>query len=780
MKFIVPRLRLRMSLSAALSTMMMTNVAFHVFLLCFLLFCTRHSNAYPDFIDTMSRQFFGLPDDSNQHQQHQQQYQQNPDPFSQMFGAHSQPVPSRPPPPPNHPHVQRRPNQPPQRQGYYAPQPVAYHQPHHPQTVAYHPQPHHPPQPHPSYDGPPAVPGHQQGFGQVKTEGNETKTEGLPRDGRKHPYPPHAQHRQHSVATEYHVKHPHQAVEYVHPPEAAVEYHHPQHAAVEYHHPPQAAVEYQPIPKHAVEYHHVPEQPVVEHHGTAIEIHSNPDHHPHHEHVEYHHAPEVEYHHYPTHKPKRFHFSFKETPDYKIVDKHLKLPPVKFRFHINPKITITSNTKDPLDKKHHDDEHDLEPYPPPDAFSDHHAPPSYSEHTIEHFTPKHHYPVVHHEATHYPVEHHAVQHHAVEHHAVQHYPVEHHEAQHYPVEHHVAPHPQPEYTYDLSRGHSHINPHRSSGHYEPTFKIKTRPIIFTEPPPTRPPTTTTRRTTTTTPRTTTTTTTTTARPRSRTRARLNARNPGFSVAFTQAPTTSTTSIARNGEVSDSTTPTSTTRRSISGTSSEREREDGTISARRDDQTTSTSTTTTTQPSTTTTTTTTTTTPKPTTTSTTTTTPKPTTTSTTTTTTTPRPTTTERPTSTTTTTTAAPPTSRFTPAEETTPRTTPTLNVDANEIDMRKDSDLPRRRPEPIREESSSSSESFSFENSESVKVIETTMLIDGKNQTVKFYYITQPVKLPLDVFQRVTGQKKSSSGMSVIKIRDKRSATDLYELQPIY
>ncbi|GFY47022.1 uncharacterized protein TNIN_344641 [Trichonephila inaurata madagascariensis] len=634
----------------------------------------------------MSRQFFGLPDDSNQRQQHQQQYQQNPDPFSQMFGAHSQPVPSRPPPPPNHPHVQRRPNQPPQRQGYYAPQPVAYHQPHHshhPQTVAYHPQPHHPPQPHPSYDGPPAVPGHQQGFGQVKTEGNETKTEGLPRDGRKHPYPPHAQHRQHPVATEYHVKHPHQAVEYVHPPEAAVEYHHPQHAAVEYHHPPQAAVEYQPIPKHAVEYHHVPEQPVVEHHGTAIEIHSNPDHHPHHEHVEYHHAPEVEYHHYPTHKPKRFHFSFKETPDYKIVDKHLKLPPVKFRFHINPKITITSNTKDPLDKKHHDDEHDLEPYPPPDAFSDHNAPPSYSEHTIEHFTPKHHYPVVHHEATHYPVEHHAV-----EHHAVQHYPVEHHEAQHYPVEHHVASHPQPEYTYDLSRGHSHINPHRSSGHYEPTFKIKTRPIIFTEPPPTRPPTTTTRRTTTTTPRTTTTTTTTTARPRSRTRARLNARNPGFSVAFTQAPTTSTTSIARN----------------------------------------------------------------------------------------------EKPTSTTTTTTAAPPTSRFTPAEETTPRTTPTLNVDANEIDMRKDSELPRRRPEPIREESSSveRSESFSFENSESVKVIETTMLIDGKNQTVKFYYITQPVKLPLDVFQRVTGQKKSSSGMSVIKIRDKRSATDLYELQPIY
>ncbi|GFT73943.1 uncharacterized protein NPIL_153501 [Nephila pilipes] len=751
------------------------NVAFHIFLLGFLLLCTRHSSAYPDFIDSMSRQFFGLPDDSNQQQQqHQQQYQQNNDPFSQMFGAHSQPVPSRPPPPPNYRHSQRRPDQPLQRQGYYAPQqvayhqphhpqPVAYHQPHHPQPIAYHPQQQHPPQPHPSYDGPPAVQGHQQGFGQVNTEGNETKTEGLPRDGKKPPYPPHTQHRQHHVATEYHVKHPHQPLEYHHTPET-VEYHHPPPAAVEYQQP---AVEYHSIPKHAVEYHHVPEQP-VEHHGAAIEIHSNQDHHPHHEHVEYHHAPEVEYHHYPTHKPKRFHLSINQSPDYKIVDKHLKLPPVKFRFHINPKITITSNTKDPLDKKHHDDEHDLEPYPPPDAFSDHNAPPSYNEHTIEHYTPKHHYPVAHHEVKHYPVEHHEVKH----------YPVEHHAVQHYPVEHHVAAHPQPEYTYDLSRGHSHINPHRSSGHYEPTFKIKTRPIIFTEPPPTRPPTTTTRRTTTTTRRTTTTTTTTTARPRSRTRANLNARNPLFSVAFTQAPTTSTTSIARNGEVDDSTTSTSTTRRSTIGINSEREREDGTVSSRRDDPPSSSTTTTTTQPSTTTsTTTTTTTTPKPTTTSTsttTTTTPRSTTISTT--------TTTERPTSTTTTTTAAPSTTRSTPAEETTPRTTPTLNVDANEIDMRKDSESPRRRPEPIREESLSveHSESFNLENSESVKVIETTMLIDGKNQTVKFYYITQPVKLPLDVFQRVTGQKKSSSsGMSVIKIRDKRSTMDLYELQPI-
>lgn len=118
--------------------------------------------------------------------------------------------------------------------------------------------------------------------------------------------------------------------------------------------------------------------------------------------------------------------------------------------------------------------------------------------------------------------------------------------------------------------------------------------------------------------------------------------------------------------------------------------------------------------------------------------------------------------------------RVTPAEETTPRTT-TLSVDANEIDMRKSTEAPRRRPEPLQDESSSSIErSYNFDTSESVKVIETTMLIDGKNQTVRFYYITQPVKLPLDVFQKMTGQVDGKpSGMNVIKIRDKRYAHDV-------
>ncbi|GIX90309.1 uncharacterized protein CDAR_506841 [Caerostris darwini] len=699
------------------------NAACHIFLVCLLLLCTRHSCAYPDFLDSMSRQFFGLPDDANKQQNHQQ-YQQNSDPFSQMFGAHSQPVASRPPP---SQHYQQQQHHTPQRQGYYPPHPGSYQQPHHHQQIKYV-QPH-TVQPHPNYNGPPPVYGQQQGFGQVKTEGNETKTEGFPGDGKTahvshHP----VQHRQHHIVPEYHIQPPQQ--EYHHPPATAVEYHHPPATAVEYQQPP---VEYHPVPEHAVEY-----QPAPEHH--AIEILPESHHEPHH--VEYHHPPE--YHHHEEPKPKRFQFSIKQSPDYKIVDKHLKLPPVKFRFHINPKITITSNTKDPLDKKHHDDEHDLEPYPPPDAFSDHEAPPSYNEHTLELYPTKHHHPV-------YP-------------------------EKHYPVEHQVAAYPPPHYAYDLSGGHSHVNPHRSGGynqghanhhgnhhhhhHYEPTFKIKTRPIIFTEPPPTPP--TTTRRPTTTTARTTTTTTTTTttARP-SRSRARLSARNPGFSVAFTQASTTATTSVERQGEVSEPST-TSTTRRSIFGGNSERETENG-ISARRDESSS-------TPLSSTTTTTTTTTTPKPTTisTTTTTTTPKSTTSTTT---------TTERPTTTTTT---VPSTTRPTPAEETTPRTTPTLNVDANEIDMRKDAESPRRRPEPLREESLTveRSESFNFENSESVKVIETTMLIDGKNQTVKFYYITQPVKLPLDVFQRMTGQKKS--GMNIIKIRDKRFAMDLNEDQPAF
>lgn len=743
----------------------------------------------------MSRQFFGLAPENNG--QHQQQNYQTSDPFAQMFGSASENVPQR-PPPQNYRHPNPHQANPPHRQGYYAPQ----------QTVQQ--------QLHPPYNGPPPVYGQQQGFGQRQPDSNGSVTDGYPPDNQRHPYV-------------NQVQHPHQEAKHPYPP---VEYqphqHHQQAIAVEYAKPVGTVVEYQPhyqphTPQQ-VEYHHAP---VLEHQGPTLEIHTGTQHaYPEPPtHIEYHHPPKEEYH-YTTHKPKRFHLSFNEpSPDYRIIDKHLKLPPVKFRFHINPKIVITSNTKDPLEKKHHDDEHDLEPYPPPDAFSDPNAPPQISKHIVEHYPVKHHYPI--------------------EHHAVEHYPAEYPQAKHaYPVEHHaVEHHPVQGYTYDLSHGHSHLNPHRSLGHYEPTFKIKTKPIIFTEPPPTRP--TTTRRPTTTTARTTTARTTTTVRPTRR--ARISARNPGFSVAFTQSSTISTTTDAP-------TTASTTTRRSFRS-NSERERENDGISARRDEISTSaemsssaqttpsiisttstpksttstTTTTTTTKPITTTTTTTTTTTMKPatfpTTTTTTTmnpvtstsptTTMKPTTssatTSTTTTTTTAAPTTfssttlrtttpstitttytpTTTPitsstaqsaappstTTTTTTTSTAPTTSQSTsktPAEETTPRST-TLSIDVNEIDMRKATESPRRRPEPFQDKPSNidRSESFNLESSESVKVIETTMLIDGKNQTVRFYYITQPVKLPLDVFQKMTGQGRGNpSGVNVIKIRDKRFVLD--------
>ncbi|KAG8179429.1 hypothetical protein JTE90_026327 [Oedothorax gibbosus] len=718
----------------------------------------------PDFLDSMSRQFFGTQNDDRGHADNH--HRQDPDPFAQMFGSQSQPVPARPhqPPPPNRPYQHR----PPQRQGYYAP-------PHH-AVVAHHPHHAHPPQSYPNYNGPPPIYGHQQGFGQVKTEGNETKTEGFPREGTKSPLASHypGQPRHPHVSPEYHIQPQHQPIEYHH--KEPVEYHH--QPPVEYHHQP--PVEYHHAPPHQVEYH---EPAVVEEHHEI--------HHPPHEVVEYHHEPPVEYHHP---KPKKgFRISFAQpSPDLKIVDQHLKLPAVKFRFHINPKIMITTNTKDPLDKKHHhDDEHDLEPFPPPDAFADHEAPPSFNKQTIQHYPVDHHehYPVVHHEP--YPVAHEVVKH----------YPAAYPEAKHYPVEHHaVAHHPSPhEYTYDLSGGHSHLKPHRS--HYEPMFKVKTRPIVITESPP--PPPTTTPRPSTTTSRTTSTSTTratTTRRTRNRTRAQLTARNPGFSVAFTQASTTATTSVGRQGDASEAST--TSTRRSIFGSNSEREKEGVGISARKDDQgsattsmvtsstttttkPTTTSTTTTQKPITSTTTTTTTTTQKPTT-STTTTTQKPTTTTTTTTQkpTTTTTTTTQKPTTTSTTTTKATTTRRVssTPAEETTPRTTPVFNVGSNEIDMQKVDELPRRRPEPLKEESLTTierSETFDVQNSESVKIIETTMLIDGKNQTVKFYYITQPIKLPLDLFQKMTGQKAAPNGMSVLKIRKKRFVMSLDEFKPL-
>lgn len=713
-------------------------------------------------------------------EQSQQQYQSSPDPFAEMFGSSNQQVSQR-SPPPNHQHFNRQSASRPHRQGYYAPPHVIQQQVHHPHVVqqqVHHPHviQQHPPhviqqQALPPYNGPPPVYGQQQGYGQRQPNSNETKTEGFPPDN------PHHQHA-------HQLRHPYPAVDYHHPP-----HHNQQAVAVEYPKPPATVIEYQTqYPQHSpqqVEYHHISQQPaVVEEHGPALEIHTGNDH-AYHEpptHVEYHHPPEVEYHHPPPHKPKGFHISFNQpSPDYKIIDRHIKIPPVKFRFHINPKIVITSNTKDPLDKKHHHDDHDLEPYPPPDVFSDHNAPPSINKHVIEHYPVKHHY----------PIEHHAVKHHyPAEHHAVNHYAAGYPEPKHpYSVGHHaVEHHPGQEYVYDLSHGHSHLDPHRSLGHYEPTFKVKTKPIIFTEPPPT-PPTTTTRATTTTVRTTTARTTartTTTARPTRR--ARISARNPGFSVAFTQASTTAGTTEA-------STTTSTTTRRSIFRSTSERESENGGISARKDEVSTSaeipessksTTTSTTTTPKSTSTTTTTTT-PKPsstssstststqpTTTSTTTqssTTPRTTTASTTTTTTTPA---TPKTTVTTTTTTSKPTTTpslptirnRISPAEETTVRTT-TFNVDANEIDMRRTTESPRRRPEPLLERMGLDN----IESSESVKVIETTMLIEGKNQTVRFYYITQPVKLPLDVFQKMTGQgKDSTSGVNVIKIRDKRYA----------
>ncbi|GIX96270.1 hypothetical protein CEXT_601641 [Caerostris extrusa] len=337
-----------------------------------------------------------------------QQYQQNSDPFSQMFGAHSQPVASRPPP-----------------------------------SQHYQQQQHHTPQ-------------RQKGIILLTL----VVINSLLTINKLNMF-----NLIHLPQQEYH-----------HPPATAVEYHHPPATAVEYHQPP---VEYHPVPEHAVEY-----QPAPEHH--AIEILPN------------------------------------------LIMNHIKwniiihLNTIIITRNLNQKdfssvssraLTTKFNTKDPLDKKHHHDEHDLEPYPPPDAFSDHEAPPSYNEHTLELYPPKHHHQV-------YP-------------------------EKHYPVEHQVAAYPPPHYAYDLSGGHSHVNPHRSGGYNQGSCKSswksssssptnfqdkKTRPIIFTEPPPTPP--TTTRRPTTTTARTTTTTTTTTttARP-SRSRARLSARNPGFSSSF---------------------------------------------------------------------------------------------------------------------------------------------------------------------------------------------------------------------------------------------------------
>ena len=736
----------------------------------YFLFCSITQGwARPDFLDTMSRQFFGISSDNNE--QRQQQYQSSPDPFMEMFGSSNQQVSQR-SPPPNHQHSNRHSASHPHRQGYYPPPHVIQQQVHHPHVIQQHVnQPHavqqhvhpaHQQQIHPPYNGPPPVYGQQQGFGQRRPDTNETNTEGFPPDN------PHHKHA-------HQLRHPYPATDYQPP------HHNQQIVAVEYPKPPATVIEYQTqYPQHTpqqVEYHHIPQQPVaVEEHGPALEIHTGNGH-AYHEpptHVEYHHPPEEEYHHPPPHKPKGFHISFNQpSPDYKIIDRHIKIPPVKFRFHINPKIVITSNTKDPLEKKHHDDEHDLEPYPPPDAFSDHDAPPSLNKHVIEHYPVKHHYPV--------------------EHHAVNPYATGYPEPKnHYSIGHHaVAHHPTQEYVYDLSHGHSHLNPHRSLGHYEPTFKVKTKPIIFTEPPPT-PPTTTTRATTTTA-RTTTARTTTTTRPTRR--ARISARNPGFSVAFTQASTTGGTTEA-------STSTSTTTRRSIFRNNSERERENDGISARRDEVSTSaeipqsTKSTTTSSTTTTTTsatpkstsitstttrpssssstyastesTTTSTSTPRTTTTSTTTTTtPKSITTTTTT-------TSTVKPITTATTTTTLKPTirPRVSPAEETTIRST-TFSVDANEIDMRKATETPRRRPEPLLKESTSIERSGLdiVESSESVKVIETTMLIDGKNQTVRFYYITHPVKLPLDVFQKMTGQSKDKpSGVNVIKIRDKRYA----------
>ncbi|XP_021003816.2 eukaryotic translation initiation factor 4 gamma-like isoform X1 [Parasteatoda tepidariorum] len=756
-----------------------------------LLLISGRTDARPDFIESMSRQFFGISDDGG-HQHNQQQQ----DPFSEMFGLQSQKVQSRPPSPVQshryrtHPPLQNhspghRPPAPnhhqskqhhqgsaPQRQGYYLKPLKTHHQSPHHQTHHVHAQ-HVKHDPHPEYNGPPPVYGQQQGFGQRNPDANDTATVGHPAEKQSH---------HHIQPTQLHHQQARQ-------PEYAIQ-HYPKHETIEYHQPPETVVEYQqpPIEYHAPppsEYHQVLHQPAVieEHHGPQIEIHTEPHHHEHPTHVDYHHPPEEHHHTFTLPKPKKFHLSFNQpSPDYKIIDKHLKIPPVKFRFHINPKITITTNTKDPLDKKHHDDEHDLEPYPPPDAFSDHDAPPSYNEHVLEHYSPHHHHPSSYDIQKQYPADYPEAKHYAVDH--------GHHAVEHYAVGHHTVEKPAypPPYHIDLSQGHSHHNPHRSGKHYEPTFKVKTRPIIFTEAPPTKATTTTTTaRPTRSTARTTTTTTTTTSRPRSRSRARLSERNPSFSVAFTQTSSTATTPIERSEVVTSSST-TSTSN------NSERERESSGISARNDDRsstssatsqasstttttmsTSTTTTTTTPKPTTTTTTTpqpttsttTTTTTPKPTTTTTTTTTPQP-TTSTTTTTTTPKPTTTK----------AVSTTTRSTPAEETTPRTTTAIvNVGDNEIDMKKETDSPRRRPEPLQVERS---ETLTIESSESVKVIETTMLIDGKNQTVRFYYITQPVKLPPELFQKMTGQNKlSTSGMSVIKLRDKRFVMNVDDLESI-
>lgn len=232
-------------------------------------------------------------------------------------------------------------------------------------------------------------------------------------------------------------------------------------------------------------------------------------------------------------------------PQYHVIDTKLRVPPIKFRLHLSPKITIKTNAQDPLERKPKEDHED---YIPPEVHAHHH-------------------------------------HHHHGHHGFAYY---------HPKRDGSGIHIEEPYGAQFIK---HQQPIKDK--YDPTFRIKIDPEIYTDPPPTPPP----RSTTTTSSSrlqarpsrqssrtTTTTTTTTTAAPTISSNARSaidslrEASESGLSpleALLRRRGTTSTTTTEEAPKAGESTMVTSsilaeTTSVLSSSTASEREVEETTL------------------------------------------------------------------------------------------------------------------------------------------------------------------------------------------------------------
>ncbi|XP_023213122.1 uncharacterized protein LOC111615911 [Centruroides sculpturatus] len=130
--------------------------------------------------------------------------------------------------------------------------------------------------------------------------------------------------------------------------------------------------------------------------------------------------------------PKRYQESYEypkihHHPQYHVIDTKLRVPPIKFRLHLSPKITIKTNAQDPLERKPVQDDED---YIPPEVHHHHHH---HGHHVHGYYHPKRDGSGVHIEQ---------------------------------PYGAHFIKHNQP-----------------IRNKYDPTFRIKIDPEIFTDPPP---------------------------------------------------------------------------------------------------------------------------------------------------------------------------------------------------------------------------------------------------------------------------------------------------------